>query len=188
MTEPVAGCLSPVRTEAPTERGGQRAGGRAPHVLDPAALPDHIDALYRAAWALCGSRYDAEDLVQTTFAHVLKRRRVIRSGNERGYLLRALRNTYSSRYRTLAARPKIVPLLEQHTHSDADPAPSSARQIMEAIATAPPLFRDAVIAVDILGLSYLEAAQSLGTREATITTRLYRGRQHIAGELSDRGV
>jgi DNA-directed RNA polymerase specialized sigma24 family protein len=65
-------------------------------VLDPARLPDHVDALYRAAWALCGSPHDAEDLVQTTFAHVLRRPRIIRSGNERGYLLRALRNTYSS--------------------------------------------------------------------------------------------
>ena len=188
MTEPVASCQSAVRSEAPTERGGQRAGGVTPHVLDPEALPDHIDALYRAAWAMCGSRYDAEDLVQTTFAHVLKRRRVIRSGNERGYLLRALRNTYSSRYRTLAAGPKMVPLSEEHTHPGADPASVSARQIMEAVVAAPPLFRDAVIAVDILGLSYLEAARSLGTREATITTRLYRGRQHIARELSDGGV
>jgi len=33
------------------------------HVLDPEGLPDHIDRLYRAACALCGSRQDAEDLV-----------------------------------------------------------------------------------------------------------------------------
>jgi RNA polymerase sigma-70 factor, ECF subfamily len=33
-------------------------------VLDPAGLGDHVDRLYRAAWALCGSREDAEDLVQ----------------------------------------------------------------------------------------------------------------------------
>jgi DNA-directed RNA polymerase specialized sigma24 family protein len=37
-----------------------------------------------------------------------------------------------------------------------------------------------VIAVDLVGLSYREAARSLHTREATITTRVYRGRQHIA--------
>lgn len=44
-----------------------------PRVLDPDGLADHIDRLYRAAWALCGSRQDAEDLVQETFATVLKR-------------------------------------------------------------------------------------------------------------------
>jgi RNA polymerase sigma-70 factor (ECF subfamily) len=55
---------------------------------------------------------------------------------------------------------------------------------MEAIASIPPLFRDAVIAVDLLGLSYREAARSLRTREATLTTRLHRGRQQVARELN----
>jgi RNA polymerase sigma-70 factor, ECF subfamily len=170
------------------DREEQRPGEGPAHVLDPAVLPDHIDALYRAAWALCGSRHDAEDLVQTTFAQVLKRRRVIRSGNERAYLLRALRNTYSSLYRTLGRRPSIVPLSEEDTHRGAEPAPISSRELMEAIATAPPPYRDAVIAVDILGLSYREAARGLRTSEKTIASRLHRGRQHVARELIDRGV
>jgi predicted DNA-binding protein (UPF0251 family) len=38
-------------------------------------------------------------------------------------------------------------------------------------------------AVDLLGLSYGEATRSLRTREATITTRLDRGRQHVASAL-----
>ena len=51
--------------------------------LDPTILPDHIDVLYRAAWALCGSRNEAEDLVQDTFARVLKRPRLLRSDERR---------------------------------------------------------------------------------------------------------
>jgi RNA polymerase sigma-70 factor, ECF subfamily len=39
--------------------------------------------------------------------------------------------------------------------------------------------------VDILGLSYGEAAKALDAREATITTRLYRARQRIARQFSD---
>lgn len=54
---------------------------------------------------------------------------------------------------------------------------------MDAIASAPAQYRDAVIAVDLLGLSYSEAARSLHTREATITSRLHRGRQHVARSL-----
>src|SRR5437588_12943482 len=57
-----------------------------PRHLEPERLPDHIDALYRAAWALCGSRHDADDLVQETFAAVLKRPRLLRADNELGYL------------------------------------------------------------------------------------------------------
>ena len=56
---------------------------------------------------------------------------------------------------------------------------------MEAIATAPAAYRDAVIAVDLVGLSYLEAARALQTRESTITTRVHRGRQYIARALKD---
>jgi RNA polymerase sigma-70 factor (ECF subfamily) len=165
----------------------QRQGQHGPHVLDPAGLADHIDALYRAAWALCGSRHDAEDLVQTTFARVLQRPRMIRNSDDRGYLLRALRNTYSSRYRKLASQPQVQSLREDDTLAAAEPTTTS-RELMEAIATAPTRYRDAVIAVDVLGLSYREAARSLRTREDTIASRLFRGRQHIARELTNRGV
>jgi RNA polymerase sigma-70 factor (ECF subfamily) len=54
---------------------------------------------------------------------------------------------------------------------------------MEAIASAPVSYRDAVIAIDLLGLSYREAARSLRTREGTITSRLHRGHQHVAHVL-----
>jgi RNA polymerase sigma-70 factor (ECF subfamily) len=150
--------------------------------LDPDDLSDHIDALYRAAWALCGSRHDAEDLVQETFARVLKRPRWIRDGHELGYLLRALRNTYFSRLRTAARQPATFELVG-HEVLPSTESRATAREIMEAIASAPAPYRDAVIAVDVLGLSYREAARSLRTREATVTSRLHRGRQHIARML-----
>jgi len=153
-----------------------------PGVLDPEVLYRHIDQLYRVAWALCGSRHDAEDLVQETFLNVLKRPRVLRDGNEIGYLLRALRNTYSSRYRSGVQRRRDRSLAEDDAASSRDTG-FEAREIMEAIAGAPAAYRDAVVAVDLLGLSYREAARALRTRESTITTRLHRGRQHVARAL-----
>ena len=161
----------------------QTAPATAAHTLDPECLGDHVDALYRAAWALCGSRPDAEDLVQDTLLNVLKRPRLLRKDNELGYLLRALRNTYNSRYRVIARRPVEQELSEEHGPSS-DEAELSARELMEAIASAPDHYRDAVIAIDLVGLSYREAARWMGTREATITTRLHRGRQLVARELA----
>jgi len=155
-----------------------------PRLLDRDALPDHIDQLFRAAWALCGSREDAEDLVQETFVNVLKRPRLLRNGNEIGYLMRALKNTYATRYRRAKSRPGERLLIEDDAVTEPETGVSS-REIMEAIANVPEPHRDAVIAVDILGLSYREAARSLHTREATLTTRLHRGRQHIARMLTD---
>src|SRR5580765_90666 len=78
--------------------------------LDPARLGDHLDRLYRAAWALCGSRADAEDLVQETYARVLARPRVLRNEDDLGYLLRALRNTFLNQKRTESRRLRPSPL------------------------------------------------------------------------------
>jgi RNA polymerase sigma-70 factor, ECF subfamily len=153
-----------------------------PRRFDPDRLPDHIDRLYRAAWALCGSREDAEDLVQETFVNVLKRPRLLRDNNEIAYLLRALRNTHANRYRAAARRPATRQLFEDDAPAHHDGSVQS-REIMQAIANAPALYRDAVIAVDLVGLSYREAARSLRTNEATITSRLHRGRQGVAREL-----
>ena len=109
----------------------------------------------------------------------------LRDDNEIGYLLRALRNTYSSRYRSDAQRRHERALTEDDAPPPSGDGPR-AREIMEAIASAPEPYRDAVIAVDLIGLTYREAAESLRTREATITTRVHRGRQHIARVLLEQ--
>jgi len=57
--------------------------------LDPDRMGDHLDRLYRAAWALCGSREDAEDLVQETYARVLGRPRLLRRDDLREVVLAA---------------------------------------------------------------------------------------------------
>src|SRR5512132_1063045 len=81
--------------------------------LDPARLGDHLDRLYRAAWAMCGSREEAEDLVQDTFLKVMSRPRLLLSEDDLGYLLRALRNTFLSGRRTASRRPVGEPFDER---------------------------------------------------------------------------
>jgi len=56
-------------------------------LLDSNRLDDHLDRLFRAAWALSGSREDAEDLVQETYARVLARPRLLRNEDDLAYLL-----------------------------------------------------------------------------------------------------
>jgi RNA polymerase sigma-70 factor (ECF subfamily) len=160
----------------------------AMRTLDPHALPQHVDRLYRAAWALCGSREDAEDLVQETFARVLARPRVLRGDDELYYLMRVLRNTFLTGRRTAARRPATVATLDDVVASDPTPMgqPERALEVQEVyatIATLPDDFRLALVAVDVLGLSYREAARALRVREATITTRLFRARRQIANRL-----
>jgi RNA polymerase sigma-70 factor (ECF subfamily) len=180
---------SSVVERAPVETAHAPAAARE---LDPERLGDHFDRLFRAAWALCGSREDAEDLVQETYAQVLHKRRMLRSGDDIGYLLRVLRNTHFSRLRAAGRRPQHEPLpddgLERFKdHSAPTPAAAlEASELYALIAALPDDFREALVAVDVAGLSYREAAKALRTREATITTRLYRARQRLARALGGK--
>lgn len=160
----------------------------AEHQLDPESLGDHVDRLYRAAWSLCGSREEAEDLVQETFARVLRKPRLLRNDDDIGYLLRVLRNTFVSGRRAAARRPVTDPLPEDLALIEDRSAPRPEAQIevaelYAAISALPEQFRDALIAVDVAGLSYREAARALRVREATLTTRVHRARRRVADAL-----
>jgi RNA polymerase sigma-70 factor (ECF subfamily) len=156
--------------------------------LDPEVLGVHLARLSRAAWALCGSREGAEDLVQDTVVRVLSRPRFLRGEDELAYLMQALRNTFLSSRRTAARRPRVVMRLDEFHAADRRAATSPeeaviAAEVFPAIARLPESFRFALVAIDVAGLSYREAARALGAPEATITTRLYRARQRVAREL-----
>ena len=152
--------------------------------LDPSRLGDHLDRLYRAAWALSGSREDAEDLVQETYARVLARPRLLRNEDDLGYLLRALRNTFLNQKRPRAAGsgPTRCPTssTSSPTRTRFEPqAALEAGEVYAAIAALPGDFRDVLVAVDVTGLSYKEAARALRIREGTVMSRLYRARQQV---------
>jgi RNA polymerase sigma-70 factor (ECF subfamily) len=156
--------------------------------LDPARLGDHLDRLYRAAWALSGSRHDAEDLVQETYARVLARPRFLRNEDDLGYLLRALRNTFLNQRRTASRRLRPDPLpaeldLVADPHARQPQAALEAAELYAAIAALPGDFRDVLVAVDISGLSYREAARALRIREGTVMSRLYRARQQVVRRI-----
>ena len=159
--------------------------------LNPHSLGGHRDRLQRAAWALCDSRQDAEDLVQETFTRVLARPRLLRDeAGELAYLMRVLHNTFLSGRRDASRRPRAVATLEDVQVLDwhATQAPMQALEVGElyaAIAELPERYRLALVAVDLLGLSYGEAGRLLGVREATVATRLFRARRLLVGLLAE---
>jgi RNA polymerase sigma-70 factor, ECF subfamily len=158
--------------------------------LQPQALVEHLDRLYRAAWALCGSREEAEDLVQETAARVLARPRQLHGQDELAYLIRALRNTFLLTRRTASRRPQVRATLDQveaveHRPGSRPEAVLETRELFATIAELPEDFRLALVAVDVAGLSYREAADILETQEATIASRLFRARDRVARALGD---
>jgi RNA polymerase sigma-70 factor (ECF subfamily) len=155
--------------------------------LDPQRSGDHIDALFRAACAMSGSRQVAEDLVQETYVKVLARPRLLRKDDDLGYLIKALRNTWYSYLRTeRGRRAASIPGGESPEDLElpatrANPETSlEASTVLDAVSRLPVQFREVVTAVDVAGLSYAEAARALGIRQGTVMSRLYRGREQVA--------
>jgi RNA polymerase sigma-70 factor, ECF subfamily len=181
MSVGAARCSGPYACQNASTATGDYAMERT---LDPAQLGDHLDRLYRAAWALCGSREDAEDLVQETYARLLARPRLIRKEDDLGYLLRALRNTFLNQKRTESRRLRPDPLeLVADPQAREPQAALEAGELYAAVAGLPGDFRDVLVAVDITGLSYKEAARALRIREGTVMSRLYRARQQVVRRI-----
>jgi RNA polymerase sigma-70 factor (ECF subfamily) len=158
--------------------------------LDAQSAGDHIDALFRAACAMSGSRQIAEDLVQETYVKVLSRPRFLRRDDDLGYLMKALRNTWYSHLREERVRREAtapgahVPedLAAESTRDDPQ-ASLEAADVFAALAQLPEPYREALAAVDVAGLSYAEAARALDVKQGTVMSRLHRGRDQLARRL-----
>jgi len=119
---------------------------------------------------------------------VLARPRNLHGDDELAYLMRVLRNTFLDSRRTASRRPAVAATLDDleladERSGDRPERALEAQELYGAIAKLPDDFRLALVAVDILGLSYGEAAKALNAREATITTRLYRARRRVVAEI-----
>ena len=115
---------------------------------------------------------------------MLARPRFLRHEDDLGYLLRALRNIFLNQKRAESRRLRAVPLPDEldlvpDPRASQPEAALEASEVYAAISALPDDFRDVLVAVDVTGLSYQEAARALGIREGTVMSRLYRARQQV---------
>jgi RNA polymerase sigma-70 factor (ECF subfamily) len=134
----------------------------------------HLDRMAAAARALCGNHADADDLVQDVMLSLIQRPRRLKRGSELAYLMTMLRNAQVDRYRAAARRQT----------SSLDEAELEGREVLEAVHSLDSPFRETVVAVDVLGLSYKEAANALDVPVGTVMSRLARGRERVVAMLS----
>lgn len=158
------------------------------------------DQVYRVARHLAGSREDAEELVQETYARAFRSWRSYQPGtNLRAWLLRILTNLNIDRGRRAQRTPPMQGLeandyflYDRLTESDGGASDEervverlSQDDIVAALSAVPHDFRDVIVLVDIGDFSYQDAAQILDIPIGTVMSRLHRGRRILKRELAE---
>ena len=162
------------------------------------------DQVYQVARRLAGSREEAEDLVQETYARAFRAWRSFEPGtNLRAWLFRILTNLNIDRGRKIQRTPDTQPLEEtdyflynklEESTSDQN---LDERRVVErlsqndtvtALADLPHDFRDVVLLVDLADFTYSDAAQILDIPIGTVMSRLHRGRRILKRSLAESAV
>ena len=159
------------------------------------------DQVYRVARRLVGSREEAEDLVQETYARAFRSWQSFTPGtNMRAWLLRILTNLNLDRGRRIQRTPDLQPLEESDYYLANKLASAGGEEILEqdqvvgrlsqnsvvdALSDIPPNFRDVVVLVDIGDFSYADAAQILDIPIGTVMSRLHRGRRALKQRMAE---
>src|SRR5436309_12470268 len=159
------------------------------------------DQVYRVARHLVGSREEAEDLMQETYARAFRSWRSFQPGtNLRAWLLRILTNLNIDRGRRRQRTPDLQPLEEgdyflynkleeasREPASDQDAVVERLSQddVVTALSSVPHDFRDVIVLVDIGDFTYQDAAQILDIPIGTVMSRLHRGRRILKRELAE---
>src|SRR6266487_4652868 len=187
-------------TQPDARRLAQEARDRVRFEEEALALADQV---YRVARHLVGSREEAEDLVQETYARAFRSWRSFTPGtNLRAWLLRILTNLNIDRGRRIQRQPESRPLEEgdyflynkleasSDGTSDEDRVVQrlSQNDVVTALSEVPHDFRDVLVLVDIGDFTYADAAQILDIPIGTVMSRLHRGRRILKRELADRTV
>lgn len=203
-TVAAVGAESDVDLEPPESEAAQRlAAGARDRVRFEEEVLGLADQVYRVARHLAGSREEAEDLVQETYARAFRSWRSFQPGtNLRAWLLRILTNLNIDRGRRQQRGPQMQALeandyfLYDRLAASGDGIPDedkvverlSQDDIVSALSAVPHDFRDAIVLVDIGDFSYQDAAQILDIPIGTVMSRLHRGRRILKRELAESAL
>ena len=161
------------------------------------------DQVYRVARHLVGSREEAEELVQETYARAFRSWRSFSPGtNLRAWLLRILTNLNIDRGRRRQRAPDFQSLeandyyLADRLEERGGPISEEERvderlsqdSIVDALSEVPHDFRDVLVLVDIGNFTYQDAAQILDIPIGTVMSRLHRARRILKRQLAEETV
>jgi RNA polymerase sigma-70 factor (ECF subfamily) len=153
------------------------------------------DLVYNQAYRMIGEEESADDATQNAFISAYNHLGSFRGGSFKAWLLRIVTNACYDELRRRKRRPTIPlePLDDAGEEVESpswivDPADRPEEQVLRielqnaiqhCLDKLPDDFRSAVVMVDVQGLDYSEAAESIGTPIGTIKSRLARARLRL---------
>ncbi|HEX8495503.1 MAG TPA: RNA polymerase sigma factor [Pyrinomonadaceae bacterium] len=152
----------------------------------------HRDAVFRFAYRLLGSASLAEDVTHDCFLSLLRQPTKFDSSRAalRTYLLAAARNLSSKHFRHTGNEVTIEELTEEPHRPEGE---GPLRQLLDeelsgevqrAVASLPPLQREALILFEYEELSLAQVALIVGADVGTVKARLHRARQRLKRVLA----
>lgn len=149
------------------------------------------DPIFRFAYRLLGSAEAAEDVAHDCFLSLIKEPRRFDStrASLRTYIYAAARNLAAKRYNSFARETNIEELSEEPRVADHhEPIrrvldDELAGEVERAIASLPPLQREALILFEYEDLSLAEVAVVVGVDSGAVKARLFRARETLRVRL-----
>ncbi len=145
-------------------------------------LVDALPRLRAYAMILTRSRSHADDLLQQTAYRALRSEVQFTMGtNFLGWMYRILRNEYISSLRRAKRSPSCIDDVPEDLFARMGDQEDKllTNEVIAAMDNLPPSQREVLVLVCAGGLSYDEAAASIGCSVGTVKSRLWRARQHM---------
>jgi RNA polymerase sigma-70 factor (ECF subfamily) len=132
---------------------------------------------------LLGDAALAEDVTQETFIRVYQRLPTFAHRSKFStWVMQVARNAGIDALRSRQRRDRLVQALPVPRHA---PAADQQAELEAAVASLSPKLREALLMVEVLGLTYREASAALGAPEGTVKSRVFQAREKLVAWRAD---
>jgi RNA polymerase sigma-70 factor (ECF subfamily) len=176
--------------------------GRHPEEAVPELMARHGDKLFTVSLKFCGNREDAEDLVQETFLQAFRKWDQFEGRSKPSswlYTIAAhgcqrMKRKRAGEPARIASLDELLPsgltLVAKLPSADDGPLDDELRReasevVDRALAQLPVDYRLPLVLKEVAELSLREIAGILGIKEATVKTRVHRGRLALRAALTE---
>lgn len=160
----------------------------------PNLLPGMLPRLWAFSLRLCGNQHDAEDVLQRACVRGLERASQLQPGTSPlSWMFSIVHSTWINELRARNVRNRSsMEWDDNFLETVADPGARNPEasllsgEIIAAVERLPDAQRIVMLLIAVEGMSYAEAAETLGVPIGTIMSRLSRARQTIGAQFGER--